>query len=139
MIFPTNYPERREPARRLRRILTDPERRLWSRLRGRNLEGLKFRRQFPVGPFFADFCCLEKRLIVEVDGSQHADTLEEDQARTLYMKEQGFNVIRFWNNEVLKSIDAVCEQILVDSRMLPHPNPLPEGEGGKCPGEAKKW
>jgi very-short-patch-repair endonuclease len=100
--------------------------------------GFKFRRQFPLGPFFADFCCFDERLIVEVDGSQHADRTDEDENRTHYIAEQGFRVLRFWNNDVLSNTAAVCEQILKEIKkphplpLLPHrvfDHPLPKGEG----------
>src|SRR6266700_4370332 len=107
----TNYWERREPARQLRRTQTEAERKLWSRLRNKQLGGLKFRRQFPLGPCLADFFCFEKRLIVEVDGSQHADRKDEDKNRTQYLAAWGFKVIRFWHKDVLFRTDFVCEQI----------------------------
>src|SRR5256885_1095580 len=78
----TTYPERKIGARRLRRNETEAENILWQQLRNRKLEGLKFRRQFPIGPFFADFCCLERKLIVEVDGGQHKENRENDENRT---------------------------------------------------------
>ena len=132
----TNYWERREPARQLRRTQTEAERKLWSRLRNKQLGGLKFRRQFPLGPFFADFFCFEKRLIVEVDGSQHADRKDEDKNRTQYLAAWGFKVIRFWNKDVLFRTDFVCEQILIEAKRNLTPIPLPRGEGGASSGEA---
>ncbi len=105
-----------ERARALRRQLTDAEQKLWSILRLRKLGGLKFRRQFPIGPYIADFVCLERRLVIEVDGGQHAVTAkQEDAARTAWLQTQGFRVLRFWNNDVLGNPegvrDAVCEAI----------------------------
>ena len=116
----TNYGVRKNPARELRRDETDAEKKLWSRLRGRRLDGLKFRRQFPLGPFFADFCALETKLIIEVDGGQPAVQRDKDGSRTESLTKQGFRVLRFWNNEVLGSIDAVCEEVLKAS---PRPSP----------------
>jgi very-short-patch-repair endonuclease len=127
----TNYHERKGSARGFRREQTEAEQRLWGRLRDRRLGGFKFRRQFPLGPFFADFCCLEERLVIEVDGGQHAAGIDQDRNRTYCLNDLGFKVIRFWNNEVLAQTDLVCEQILNEIRKEPHPNPLPQGEGVK--------
>ena len=80
--------------------------------------GHKFRRQRPIGPYFADFACLEARLVVELDGGQHVEAVAYDAARTLAMEREGFRVLRFWNNEVLTQIDAVCEQILRTAQTL---------------------
>lgn len=99
-------------ARVLRGNATDAEALLWSRLRDRRLAGHKFRRQRPIGPYFADFACLEAKLVVELDGGQHVEAAGYDAARTLTMEREGFRVLRFWNNEVLTQTDAVCEQIL---------------------------
>jgi very-short-patch-repair endonuclease len=98
-------------ARALRRGDNVAEASLWSELKGRQLGGYKFVRQFPVGPFFADFMCREKRLVIEVDGSQHADN-QGDRRRDEYMRALGISVIRFWNIDVLTSIDSVCQTIL---------------------------
>ena len=95
-------------ARQLRRQETDAERNLWARLRNRQAGGVKFRRQHPVGPFIADFCCPEHRLIIEIDGGQHGEQNRSDQNRTGYLEEaEGYRVLRFWNNEILQSIDSV--------------------------------
>ncbi|HEV8344568.1 MAG TPA: endonuclease domain-containing protein [Candidatus Binatia bacterium] len=114
----------KDRARRLRREQTDTESKLWARLRARQLCGAKFRRQHPIGPFISDFCCVERGLVVELDGSQHADRVKADQFRTSFIEECGYRVLRFWDNEVMENIDAVLEQIL---RALsdPHPCPLP--------------
>ena len=71
----------------------------------------KFRRQFPVGPYIADFACIEKRLIIELDGGQHAAVVVRDEERTVYLKAQGYRVLRFWNNDMLNQSDAVLEAI----------------------------
>ncbi len=92
---------RQSSARRLRKHPTDAERLLWRHLRLRQLGGYKFRRQQPLGPYIVDFVCLAKRLIVEVDGGQHAEQAEEDAQRTAWLEAQGFRVLRFWNTEVL--------------------------------------
>src|SRR5690349_10328203 len=104
-------PLTRDAARRLRVDQTDAEHRLWSRLRGRQLDGFKFRRQHSIGPFVADFFCLEAKLVVELDGSQHADQLEQDERRTEYIREAGYAVLRIWNHEVISEIDAVLQRI----------------------------
>ncbi|NVM22445.1 MAG: endonuclease domain-containing protein [Desulfobacterales bacterium] len=99
-------------ARRLRKNLTDAERLLWRHLCDRQLGGYKFRRQHPVGPFIVDFACLEKKLVVEVDGGEHAKNLEEDVKRSDYLKERGYRILRFWNNEVLAESKSVLSVIL---------------------------
>ena len=112
----------------LRRRATDAERTLWFALRGRRLEGCKFRRQWTLGPFVVDFCCLEMHLVVEVDGGQHDE--EWDAPRTAWLQSQGYRVIRFWNNDVLTNLDGVLQSIVAALREDPHPNPLPQaGEG----------
>ncbi|MBI4488448.1 MAG: endonuclease domain-containing protein [Deltaproteobacteria bacterium] len=114
----------RDRARRLRRDQTEAEHRLWRRLRARQLCDTKFRRQHPIGPFIVDFCCVEGRLVVELDGGQHAVEVERDQRRTAYLAERGYRVLRFWDHEVLTNIEAVMEQIAETIRN-PHPCPLP--------------
>jgi very-short-patch-repair endonuclease len=110
----TNYGKRKEPARKLRNSQTDAEKKLWLRLRDRRLGGFKFRRQVPIGPFFVDFCCADKNLIVEIDGGQHRTAKDDDANRSIYLNEQGFRVLRFWNYDVLKKINTICKQILVE-------------------------
>ena len=99
-------------ARRLRAEMTDAERQLWSRLRARQIEGLHFRKQVPIGDYIVDFCCLKRRLIVEVDGGQHAERADYDSERTAWLSQEGYRVLRFWNNEVLQNADGVVETIL---------------------------
>jgi very-short-patch-repair endonuclease len=101
----------RDTARRLRLDQTDAEYRLWSRLRGRQLEGFKFRRQHTIGPFVADFFCLEAKLVIELDGSQHADQLHRDESRSEFIRGAGYAVLRIWNHEVISEIDAVLQRI----------------------------
>ena len=98
-------------ARSLRRNMTEAEAVLWSKLRDRQIEGVKFRRQVEIGPFIADFVCLERRRVVEVDGGQHADASEKDAARTAVIAEHGFEVVRFWNSEVLGNSSGVIDAI----------------------------
>jgi very-short-patch-repair endonuclease len=97
-------------ATEMRKIMTDAERKLWQRLRGQQL-GRKFRRQHPFENYILDFVCLEHRLVIEVDGSQHAEEQKYDNERTEKLRIAGFTVLRFWNNEVLNQTDAVVEAI----------------------------
>ena len=101
-------------ARALRASQTDAERRLWSQLRDRRLNGWKWKRQTPRGPFIADFYCAEARLVVELDGGQHAEDGDaaKDARRTKALEQSGLRVLRFWNWEVLRSLEMVCETIL---------------------------
>jgi very-short-patch-repair endonuclease len=116
-------------AKRLRRDQTDAERTLWFRLRDRRLNGLKFRRQMPIKSYVVDFCCESARLIVELDGGQHAERSAEDAKRTADLEAYGFLVLRFWNNDVFSNLDGVLETIAATaSQEPPHPNPLPNGE-----------
>ena len=98
-------------ARRLRHEATDAERRLWSRLRNRQVGGVKFRRQVPIGTFVADFASVEARLVIEVDGSQHAEAAEADRPRSDALGDAGYLVLRFWNNDVIENIDGVVREI----------------------------
>ena len=98
-------------ARAMRHEPTEAEARLWEELRDRRLMRLKFRRQVPVGPFIADFVCMEARLIVEVDGSQHGKSVR-DQRRDAELNARGFRVLRFWNDDVLRDLTVVCDTIV---------------------------
>jgi very-short-patch-repair endonuclease len=112
---------RTERARRLRSDATDAERALWRRLRSRSLDGHKFVRQEPVGPYTVDFICREARLVIEVDGGQHADNWH-DVVRDQWLTNHNYRVLRFWNNDVLGNVAGVLETIataLADSP--PHP------------------
>jgi very-short-patch-repair endonuclease len=104
-------------ARKLRREMTDVERLLWSRLRGRQLEGHKFISQFPIGGAVADFTCRSAKLVVELDGGQHADAAEEDAERTRIIEAHGYRVIRFWNSDVTGNLDGVLDAILEELRI----------------------
>lgn len=99
-------------ARKLRKEMTDAERTLWERLRRKQILGYAFRRQYPLGRYIVDFVCFEKRLIIEVDGGQHLEQQQEDEVRTRWLEQQGYEVLRFWNNEVLTEIDSVLEAIV---------------------------
>jgi very-short-patch-repair endonuclease len=109
-------------ARRLRENQTDVENKLWSQLRGRQIGGVKFRRQHPIGPFIVDFCCVERGLVVELDGGQHAERSAADERRTRVLERFGYRVLRFWDNEMLSNLDGVLERI---SEALEGPHPLP--------------
>jgi len=104
-------PAKRRFALSLRRDMTEAEDRLWQELRGRRLDGIKFRRQVPVGRFIADFLCADAMLIVEIDGSQHADSAY-DRERDAELKTRGFRVLRFWNDDVLREMNSVCDTII---------------------------
>jgi very-short-patch-repair endonuclease len=128
---------------RLRNDMTNAERALWGVLRGRQVSGIKFRRQHPYNNYILDFVSLEIKLVIEVDGGQHGEQAGYDANRTNGLQTAGFQVLRFWNNEVLQDIEAVKEKIwiIVQERLLlrskqqnqqqthPHPDPPLEGEG----------
>ncbi len=116
----------------LRNNMSEAERSLWHVLRGRQICGLKFRRQHPFGDYILDFVCLENKLIIEVDGGQHRQQKRYDENRTHVLNAAGFQVLRFWDSEVLKEPESVKEKIwLVVQELQPHPPPnLPLEEGG---------
>lgn len=105
-------------ARQLRRTQTEAEYVLWNELKGRKFLEIKFRRQHPVGPYIADFICIEKHFIIEIDGGQHNEkkAKEYDEKRTRYLEEEGYSVLRFWNNEVLGNLEGVLALILTFSQ-----------------------
>ncbi|HAY27526.1 MAG TPA: DNA (cytosine-5-)-methyltransferase, partial [Candidatus Accumulibacter sp.] len=100
-------------------------------LRAHRFLGLKFKRQKPMGRYIVDFVCLEQRLIIEIDGGQHAEQLDYDRRRDAWLRSQGFTVLRFWNSEVMQPLDEVLEQIRCTLPLSPSPpSPLPRaGEG----------
>ena len=122
--------QKRDRARELRSDMTLAERRLWSILKLRQLNGSRFRRQLPIGPYIVDFACLQARLVVEVDGGQHMGAAG-DGARDAFLRREGFQVLRFWNNEVmanLEGVHALLAQHLAET--CPHPSLPPQaGEG----------
>jgi len=129
-------------ARLLRRNSTRAERKLWRHLRSRSFAGFKFVRQEPIGPYVVDFACRELRLVVEVDGSQHAESTR-DAVRQQWLVANRHHVLRFWNNEVLGNIEGVWESIFAAASAVapPHPNPLPasgERESPSRPGNAPR-
>ena len=129
----------KQHSRRLQREMTDAEKLLWRHLRMEQFDGYKFRRQHPLGNFIVDFVCLDAALILEVDGGQHADNSDSDDARTHWLQGKGFHVLRFWNNEVMGNIEGVKLAIWNylkgvealhaaggDSKFLPPPRPSGE-------------
>ncbi|HEV8678511.1 MAG TPA: endonuclease domain-containing protein [Stellaceae bacterium] len=130
--------ETRDRARGLRRTMTDAERRLWRELRRAAL-GLRFRRQFPIPPYIVDFACLEARLVIEVDGGQHAEPGDHDR-RDAILHRRGWRILRFWNNDVLENRDGVLQTTThalgTWPAQYPHPNPPPPaGEGVRPSGD----
>jgi very-short-patch-repair endonuclease len=105
--------KQRNHARALRKNLTDAERAMWAMLRGHRLNGIGFRRQYPVGPFIADFACLTAKLVIEIDGGQHFsdDGEVRDARRTAYIESHGFRVLRFTNHDILANRSGVLESI----------------------------
>jgi very-short-patch-repair endonuclease len=118
-------------ARRLRRDSTDVEKKLWLCLRGAQALGVSFRKQHPIGNYIVDFCAPSLKLIIELDGGQHAEAL--DRKRTAWLEREGFSVVRFWNNDVVQNIDGVRQAIfeIVANRKRPLPDPPLSGEGEK--------
>jgi very-short-patch-repair endonuclease len=113
-------------ARRLRHEMTDAEKKVWQFLRSRQMAGLHFRRQVPLGRYIADFVCHDAALIVEIDGGQHDVASNEEIARTKFLEGEGYRVLRFWNNAVLanpKGVHALIEQALQQDHPLPDPPP----------------
>jgi very-short-patch-repair endonuclease len=104
-------PKQRDQARAMRRISTDAERKLWFLLRDRRLDGIKFRRQVPFGPYILDFVCFERRIVLEVDGGQHGESTT-DASRDSRLQSEGFQIVRYWNNDVLKNSEGVLTDLL---------------------------
>jgi very-short-patch-repair endonuclease len=120
-------------ARRLRANQTDLERRLWSKLRDRQLSSTKFRRQVPIRRYIVDFACRELPLIIELDGGQHSSVRKYDADRTRWLAQHGWRILRFWNNEVIENLEGVLQTVMAaieSASSSPHPDPLPQaGEG----------
>ena len=116
-------------ARSLRKAATEAEKLMWSKLRNRQLDGWKFCRQMEIGPYVADFVCRDQKLVVEIDGGQHAGN-DGDRVRTTYLETQGYKVLRYWNNDVLTNINGVLEALRSRSACpSPQPSPRNRGEG----------
>ena len=118
-------------ARKLRQQATDAERMLWTHLRAHRMAGYKFRRQVVIEPYIVDFVCLEARLVVEADGGQHLEQVEDDLKRSIFLESLGYKVIRFWNHEILGDIHIVLERIHGSLIEAPSPQPSPGGRGSK--------
>ncbi|KAF0210156.1 MAG: hypothetical protein FD139_2696 [Methylocystaceae bacterium] len=122
-------------ARELRREATPAERRLWTQLRQLEIENVHFRRQAPIGPYFADFACHRTRIVVELDGEQHGFDAEalRDEMRTRFLETSGYRVLRFWNYEILRNLESVVDTIcaaLYQTQEPPTPSPSPPQAGG---------
>jgi len=109
-------------AKSLRSNMTEAEQKLWYYLRANRFMGLKFKRQKPLGPYIVDFVCLEEKLIIELDGGQHAENIAYDQIRDTWLRNQGYTVLRFWNNELLNETKSVLEKIRIT--LSPAPSPV---------------
>ena len=105
------HPIQQKRVHQLRRHQTKAEQKLWAHLRAHQIDGVKFRRQQPIGPFIVDFCSKEHRLVIELDGGHHMTQVDEDRSRSSFLQREGFSIIRFWNSEVLGNIDGVIAQI----------------------------
>ena len=116
----------REHSRALRSNQTDAEQRLWYHLRRRQVNGWRFRRQHPIPPYIVDFACVEAKLIVEADGSQHA-TATNDPIRDQRLRDAGWRILRFWNPDILRQTSDVMETIAAALGPLPHPPPQERG------------
>lgn len=125
----SDQPESLCRVRAARKLSTPPERLLWQVLRSRKLHGHKFRRQVWLGPFIADFFCAEAGLVIEVDGDTHAGQQTYDQRRTAWLRQEGFNLVRFTNADVMQNLDGVLEHI---ASLLPSPS-QPAAPAGPLP------
>jgi very-short-patch-repair endonuclease len=114
-------------AKTLRSHQTDAGLRLWYHLRAHRFLDFKFKRQKPIGNYIVDFVCIEKKLIVELDGGQHGGQMQYDQVRDAWLREQGYRVLRFWNNDVMQQLESVLEAILIalKTKAPSPPAPLP--------------
>jgi len=108
----------RKFARTLRKRSTEAEKLLWSKLRGRRFEGIKFKRRVPIGSYIVDFVALDLKLVIELDGGQHDLRAARDAERTRILEEWGYHVVRFWNNDVLGNIDGVLEAIMQELQLV---------------------
>ena len=133
-------PPQRRLARTMRAAPTEAERKLWWHLRHRlRKPGSHFRRQVQIGRYIADFVYHESKIVIEVDGGQHGAQVDRDAERTRFFEEEGYRVLRFWNNDVLMNTDAVLEAIsLALTTSTPTPNPSPQGGGEHHRSESEK-
>jgi very-short-patch-repair endonuclease len=119
-------------ARQLRQDMTDAERWLWRELKAKRFDGRKFRRQAPIGIYIVDFVCFASKIIIELDGGQHASQANRDETRTAWLNSQGYRVLRFWNYQVFEESESVLESIWLALRDAPSPQPSPtRGEGAR--------
>lgn|SRR5579864_330761 len=122
-------------AHQLRRNTTEVEKKLWRHLRRLDLDGSHFRRQVPIGPYIADFACMAARLLIEIDGAQHAEDRKKvhDGARTRWLEKEGYRVLRFWNNDITKNIDDVMEAVYaaLHGSLSAEPAPLKHQRRGR--------
>ena len=124
----------RDPTKRSRELRTNSppaERLLWQHIRNRQLAGLRFNRQVPIGPYICDFAARTHKLIIELDGGQHAWTVKQDVERTTFLQQRGYRVLRFWNNDVLENVEGVLERIAQALGDMRSPNPS-RSAGGEC-------
>ena len=113
-------------ARNLRKSSTEAEKHLWRYLRRKQLEEFKFRRQEPIGKYIVDFVNFERKIVIELDGGQHATEKAKDEERDKWLKGQGFEILRFWDNDVFKNTEGILEVIRRKLLLAPHPDPLPQ-------------
>ena len=137
-------PRTLQRAKALRQNRTDAEGLLWHFLRNRQLDGYKFRRQQPIGPYIADFACLSEKLLIELDGGHHAERSSHDAARDRYLQDRGYKVLRFWNNDVFGNCLGVLERIQAALTVVPPPHqPSPDGSASATPpqggSDGSKW
>lgn len=119
------HPTTTSRARSLRSGMTDVERLLWRAIRGKQIQAHRFRRQHPIGPYIVDFACIEQKLVVELDGGQHQKQNPQDEQRTACLQSQGWQILRFWNNEVLNNLDGVLSTIVEHLNHAPPSSPSP--------------
>ncbi|TPO02118.1 endonuclease domain-containing protein [Mesorhizobium sp. B1-1-5] len=121
-------PANRGNARKMRKQMTDAELKLWNEIRAHRLMGLSFRRQMPIAGYIVDFACPDKKLIVEIDGSQHAlaEVSASDAARTATLEALGWTILRFWNDDVIRDIDNACQHIVIVAGLADAPAPQTE-------------
>ncbi|MEI8701960.1 endonuclease domain-containing protein [Mesorhizobium sp. ISC15] len=110
-------PINRRNARKMRKVMTDAELKLWNEIRAHRLMGLAFRRQMPIAGYIVDFACPDRKLIVELDGSQHAqaEASASDAARTAKLEALSWTILRFWNDDVIRDLDNVCQHIVIEA------------------------
>ena len=124
----------RARAHSLRQNMTEAERRVWQILRSHQMKGYKFRRQVPIGRYIADFVCHEARLIVEIDGGQHDRSSPPEAERSRFLQNEGYRILRFWNNEVLANLDGVHQTIAGELGRITPTQTLPHQGGGLLSG-----